>query len=263
MMSSRAAGCCIGIAVAYFATLGAASAQTSSERISADPRSHYEVVKRILRTLFEQDLRETAAANEKRLAELKKTSSKEWRQQQDFVRREQRKTDLYNCATGDLFMPEQWLKQDEIMVPLANLALDFVALEHNIARFSRRKAKFLEQLARRLNQERKANSSLPRLVVDGGCGAGEITVQIATDPPGAQVLFIPTFFYELCRAQKLQADDPWGNCSERWREAVDGTVSRVSGDYHYVARWSDGATRRGRLRMTDVEDGQTIKLLRP
>ena len=61
-MSRKAAGCCIGIAVAYFMTLGAAPAQTSSEQIRANPRSHYEMIKRIVRTMYQEDLRETAAA---------------------------------------------------------------------------------------------------------------------------------------------------------------------------------------------------------
>jgi hypothetical protein len=86
-------------------------------------------------------------------------------------------------------------------------------------------------------------------------------VSIATEPLGAQVMFIPTFFYELCKAQRLDPDDT-RRCN-RWREAVDGRLSQVAGDYLYMARWPDGAIRRGTLSFTGMEDGQRVVLRKP
>jgi hypothetical protein len=66
------------------------------------------------------------------------------------------------------------------------------------------------QLAIILDKYRKAHPSLPRVVYEPGCGAGEVSVKIVTDPRGGRAMFIPTFFYELCQAQGL---DPEGSGS--------------------------------------------------
>jgi hypothetical protein len=60
-------------------------------------------------------------------------------------------------------------------------------------------AAFERTMLQRLNAYRAAHPALPKVVRVGGCGAGEATVTIATAPLAAQVLFIPTFFYELCK----------------------------------------------------------------
>src|SRR5207237_4419727 len=60
-----------------------------------------------------------------------------------------------------------------------------------------RKQGMVHILAADLNDAMRAQQpALPKVVVEGGCGAGEMPVKIATDPKGAQVLFIPSFFYE-------------------------------------------------------------------
>lgn len=295
-MNRRSVGWRLVVAtIAYAVTTGVAASQSSSERVIADPAAHYPILKKVVAEMARDYAQQSQAADKKYLAELKQTNRKAWQQHQRELREERRRnaTDLINCSTAAEFIPDEWLTERELTKPLASVANDFTFLEGVLAPFPRRiweplvraleakevagvirdgdiddgyftrREAFMRQLASRLNRERKSNRSLPRLFVEGGCGAGEIGVQIATEPAGAQVLFIPTFFYELCRAQNLQPDDPWGSCSERWREAVDGTITRVAGDYHYVARWSDGTTRRGRLRIGDDQDGQTITLARP
>jgi hypothetical protein len=122
-------------------------------------------------------------------------------------------------------------------------------------------AAFDKTMVQRLNAYRAVHTGLPRIVSVGGCGAGEGTVAIATVPIGGQVLFIPTFFYQLCKVEKQNADDP--NSCPRWREAIEGKLQSVAGDYLYRARWPDGVTRRGTLRFDMGDDGKTITLRKP
>jgi hypothetical protein len=121
--------------------------------------------------------------------------------------------------------------------------------------------RFQQAMVTRLNAYGASHAGFPRLILHGGCGAGEGNVLIATVPVGAQVLFIPTFFYELCKVQRQNADDP-GACP-RWREAIEGKLQSVAGDYLYRARWPDGTTRRGTLRFDMGDDGKTITLRKP
>jgi hypothetical protein len=122
-------------------------------------------------------------------------------------------------------------------------------------------AAFDKAMVQRLNAYRATHPNLPQIVDVGGCGAGEGTVLIATVPVGGQVLFIPTFFYQLCKVEKQNADDP-SSCP-RWREAIEGKLQSVAGDYLYRVRWSDGAIRRGTLRFDMGDDGKTITLRKP
>ncbi len=115
----------------------------------------------------------------------------------------------------------------------------------------------LKRLAAALNRYRqKSHTSLPKIIIAGGYGAGEVGAKVSTEPPGGQVLFIPCFFYELCKAQKLNPDDP--DSCDRWREAIDGILVPVIGDYVYVARWADGTTKRGKISVRFLEEGQNI-----
>jgi hypothetical protein len=122
-------------------------------------------------------------------------------------------------------------------------------------------AAFDKAMVQQLNAYRAAHPGLPRIVDVGGCGAGEGTVTIATVPVGGQVLFIPTFFYQLCKVEKQNADDP-SSCP-RWREAIEGKLQSVAGDYLYRVHWPDGTIRRGTLRFDMGDDGKTITLRKP
>jgi hypothetical protein len=115
---------------------------------------------------------------------------------------------------------------------------------------------FIQELERRLAAHRKSNPSLVKVIAIDGCGDGEVVVKIVTDPRGGQVLFIPTFFYELCRAQNLNPEDTT-RCN-RWRQAEDGQLHDVIGNYQYIAKWRDGTIKKGMLRFGQREDGKTI-----
>ncbi len=104
---------------------------------------------------------------------------------------------------------------------------------------------FLRHLRTDLEAYRTTHRTLPRTVLLEGCGAGEMAVNLVTRPKDAQIFVIPTFFYELCKVQKINPDDTTA-CSH-WREVMTGMVTEVSGDYRYRARWHDGTIRRGKL----------------
>jgi hypothetical protein len=116
----------------------------------------------------------------------------------------------------------------------------------------------MPQIALALNRYRQqTNGSLPKFVVSGGCGAGDVGVRIVLRPPNGRVFFIPRFAYVLCGKQGLNPDDTI-QC-DRWREAVGGSLSYVAGDYIYLARWSDGTVRKGPLGFNNSgQDGATI-----
>jgi hypothetical protein len=98
-------------------------------------------------------------------------------------------------------------------------------------------------------------------VDEGDCGAGEVAVNITTQPPDGRVYFIPVFSFLLCREQRLDPED-MAHC-DRWREPAQGLLVEVSGDYFYRAVWPDGVQRRGRLSFTNLEEGQTVTIRKP
>ncbi|MCA1621497.1 MAG: hypothetical protein LC795_19935 [Acidobacteria bacterium] len=102
---------------------------------------------------------------------------------------------------------------------------------------------------------------LPKIVEQDGCGAGEFVIKIRTVPAGGRVNIIPVFFYELCKAQRLNPDDS-AQC-DRWREPVEGVVTEVVGDYFYRVSWPDGARRSGRLSFTKLQPDQTVTFRKP
>jgi hypothetical protein len=121
---------------------------------------------------------------------------------------------------------------------------------------------FVDKIARELNSYRQRKAPrLPKVVSDGGCGDGGFGIKVMTEPANGQVMFITVFFYELCRAQNLDPNDPT-QC-DRWREAVAGAEFEVSGDYFYRASWPSGAERRGRLSFTNIERDMTITFREP
>ncbi len=201
--------------------------------------------------------------------------------------------DLYHCRRGAEYLGKS-TDDDDTTISYANIAFDIIVWANNLKKLSypaslwqgpiagyeagetklvaespldswtewtERRTAFVRALAVSLEAHRKTKPSLRKVISMGGCGAGEVNVTIATEPKGGQVLFIPTFFYELCKVQQLNPDDA-AACS-RWREAVDGTLSQVSGDYLYQVRWPDGATRKGKLSFNKLEQGQTVTLRKP
>ncbi|HUF25089.1 MAG TPA: hypothetical protein VMN81_13240 [Vicinamibacterales bacterium] len=200
--------------------------------------------------------------------------------------------DLYSCLTGSDFVGESMSegplgRQADIATEVAywTAALDRYPREawaSDVARYERdelasaaagsqnvevegedqERAAFLKRLASQVNAAvRQAQLRLPTVVVEGGCGAaGEVPVRFSSDPRGAQVMLIPTFFYDVCKARRIDPDDP-ARC-KRWREALEGTPVGVAGDYYYVARWADGIVRRGKLTF-DEESASSVTLAKP
>jgi hypothetical protein len=259
------------------------------------PHQDYQAIKSVIAQLAEAEVREREAelntpdrvafrAERKAELEALKASDPEAWKRETAMDAEMSGVDLYHCTSASDAFISNWAEASDLTVRMANLAYDvwlwnrdlqpypksvweprLAAFESSeIDRIIRdpksddsadlRAHGFSQTLAAEVNDAIRGQSpALTPIRVDGGCGAGEFGVRIVTEPKGAQVLFIPNFFYELCRAQHTDPEDTT-KC-KRWREAIDGTVQQVSGDYYYFAKWPDGVTRRGKLTFTHNEEG--------
>lgn len=94
-----------------------------------------------------------------------------------------------------------------------------------------------------------AGLSTPKFVFDPGCGSGGVEARLAIKPAEGQLFLIPVFLYKLCQAQHLNPLD-LKSC-DRWKEIIGDQVWEVSGDYMYLARWTDGVVRCGTLTYDD------------
>lgn len=120
-----------------------------------------------------------------------------------------------------------------------------------------------QRLTTTLTSYARLHPALRGLVFEGGCGGGEVPIKIVTSPLAAQLFIIPTFFYDVCRAQGVKPDDR--NACSHWREVL-APVENISGSYHYFVRWAGGVARSGTLNVNDVvSKGEvgTITLRRP
>jgi len=127
-----------------------------------------------------------------------------------------------------------------------------------------RRAAFEKILATKLNDYRSGHPQYPPVTdQDVDCGGGNrgVDLEIRTDPRGAQVILVTFFYYKLCKYQGIDPDDP-SNC-DHWKEAIDGSPTNVAGEYHYQARWSGGAVRRGTIDDASKKDGQVVVLSKP
>jgi hypothetical protein len=119
-----------------------------------------------------------------------------------------------------------------------------------------------KKLAVLLNDyRRKTNPGLTRMVVEGGCGAGEVSIQVHVEPKDGRVFFQSAFFHKLCEAQHLDPNDV-EHC-DRWYEAIDGKLDYVAGDYFYIARWPDGKLRQGELSFRRLKQDQSVVFTKP
>ncbi|MBD3731950.1 MAG: hypothetical protein IE934_04390 [Sphingopyxis sp.] len=100
----------------------------------------------------------------------------------------------------------------------------------------------------RLAQAVEANRArlapkLPKVVADGGCGAGEGNpVIVRTSPPQGEVLMINAFAFKVCTRKK---PDPWDRFACKWNEIETGVDQTLSGRYVYQVKWPDGTVRKG------------------
>jgi hypothetical protein len=97
----------------------------------------------------------------------------------------------------------------------------------------------------------RAGRSSPKFVYEPGCGSGGVDVHFALNPADGQLFLIPVFLYKLCQVQHLSPMD-FKSC-DRWKEIFSERVWNVSGDYMYLARWSDGVVRCGLLTYDDFD----------
>ena len=259
-----------------------AAAQTSSSLVQTDPQRNYAAIKNII----------TAIDDAERAAYAEQAARENGGQKVESLPPEI--LDLDHCATASQYFGSA--AEGDKVVPLARLALDVTIWGRNLqlmkfpgqvwepslrnyetaqvgemrraqgrqldARLQARRQGFMKEFATRLSSYQQSHPSLGRVVNDGSChryaSAGNLSLRIETDPTGGSVFLIPTFFYELCRAQNIDPDDTQ-RCN-RWREAISGRTASVSGDYLYVARWSDGATRRGKLSVIEQDVGGALVL---
>lgn len=101
---------------------------------------------------------------------------------------------------------------------------------------------FLLAKAVEANRERLA-PKLPKVLADGGCGAGEgSAVIVKTVPPRGEVLLINAFAFKVCTRKK---PDPWDRFACKWNEIETGVEKQLSGRYVYQVKWPDGTVRKG------------------
>lgn len=248
------------------ATLGCTVvlAQTSSIMVKADPAQQYEAVKKTMQSFYERGL----------------VSSHIESHNADY--------DVWVCAEpaefeGEAEYPDSKSEDLPNLVDLAETTVvwrnDFRKLGvppevwesvvrsyedarlKNGARLSEAQEEAgKKRIAAALNSYRRLSKpSLPRFVVEGGCGAAEIEVHLELRPPNGRLFLIPVFLYKLCQAQHLNPADP--RSCDRWTEVLNGTASYVSGDYVYMARWTDGSVRCGPLGFkSNDQEGKTFAI---
>jgi hypothetical protein len=100
-----------------------------------------------------------------------------------------------------------------------------------------------EQLAAALEQRRQRLApAAAKVAIGGECGAGEQPYIVKTQPVDGRLWMTTKFSFDLCRARK---QDPWDLTSCRWTELAPDKEAYLSGRYVYLAKWRNGAARRG------------------
>jgi hypothetical protein len=100
---------------------------------------------------------------------------------------------------------------------------------------------------------------LPKVVIEGGCGAGEgAPVIVKTSPPGGEVLLANAFAFKVCTRKKA---DPWDRFACKWNEIETGVEKQLSGRYVYQVKWPDGTVRKGTREIIAGEDGDPASVV--
>ncbi len=100
---------------------------------------------------------------------------------------------------------------------------------------------------------------LPKVVIEGGCGAGEgAPVIVKTSPPGGEVLFANAFAFKVCTRK---TPDPWDRFKCKWNEIETGVEKQLSGRYVYQIKWPDGTVRKGTREIVAGEDGDPASVV--
>jgi len=105
------------------------------------------------------------------------------------------------------------------------------------------------------NRQRLA-PKLPKVLADGGCGAGEgSAVIVKTSPPKGEVLLINAFAFKVCTRKQ---PDPWDRFACKWTEVETGVEKQLSGRYVYQVRWPDGVVRKGTREIVPNYDDDSV-----
>lgn len=105
------------------------------------------------------------------------------------------------------------------------------------------------------NRQRLA-PKLPKVLADGGCGAGEgSAVIVKTSPPKGEVLLINAFAFKVCTRKQ---PDPWDRFACKWTEIETGVEKQLSGRYVYQVRWPDGVVRKGTREIVPNYDDESV-----
>lgn len=94
---------------------------------------------------------------------------------------------------------------------------------------------------------------LAKVVVEGGCGAGEgAPIIVKTSPPGGEVLLVNAFAFKVCTRK---TPDPWDRFKCKWNEIETGVEKPLSGRFVYQVKWPDGVVRKGTREFIAGPDG--------
>lgn len=234
-------------------------AQTSSELVKSDPTEQYQAVKATMQQFYDRGLLRS---------HIPFSGSGEY--------------DLANCVEAGDFTGSfegSNSRGKDISSPV-NLAIRMVIWENDFRRLGvpdavwksftsyyevsslppftplteKQELAFNDRLVAALNRYRQQSGKpLPKFVIEGGCGSGEIEVHIALSPPDGQLFLIPIFNFKLCEVQHLNPADI--KSCDRWKEILNGSAAYVAGGYMYQARWADGSLRCGLLGFTNANVG--------
>jgi hypothetical protein len=222
-----------------------AEAQTSDALVKRDVNANYEVLKTIIKSHSPTSL------------ERRKMLDWESHQQVEGL-------DLFYCSDfTDLGLPVHATKTKSSQ--LSEIAYDAVMYENGLSRSGYPRSEWgdmvasrearalsrgrldvwseaskaeLKRWASKLNEYRRQNGgNLPKVLVQGGCGAGGTTTAFRTEPPGGRVLLIPEIYYEFCRKQGIDPGDEF-KC-EYWDEVHQGQQVEVSGSYEAKLVWGN------------------------
>lgn len=197
--------------------------------------------------------------------------------------------DMYHCASGRLY-GARFYRRAELRL-LADLAYDIVAWRESLRsagypdRLWRRsliayertmmtgitdhgldyrgrwaadqRRDWQESTRRSLAEYRlETDPTLPRVVIEGGCGDGEISVATRIEPPNGIVHVIPRWLYLVCKHGRIDPDDV-ENCPG-WAPLADASITYVAGDYLYRSQWPGGVTRTGPLVFRELAEYEVL-----
>lgn len=116
----------------------------------------------------------------------------------------------------------------------------------------------LGALAREMEARRaELNPKRPRIVSEGGCGAGEGEFEIHLIPADGELWLINAFAFRVC---ERKVADPWNHRACGWTQYQEGDTTFASGRYMYEARWGGTVRRGARVLEADPADGDVTQV---